>query len=460
MEPDEDNKFKIVILTAVEAEFAAVRDKLNNCKDIDCYGRTGVEGLFTLSGGKSLPIIVIKAERGNSASSAALLASVIKYKPKACIFSGIAGSISSDLNIGDIIVPEYVHDYRREKGEGVHKQRPRGGQIQGKLKTNADIAARYTTWKQYLNDSFSDCCTNTNILTEEPICSGEILLAEKSSETYKKIKNIFNDSRAVDMESAGFIFEIKFHSDLDFLIVRGISDNALQRDEEKRVDLAAEAASAFCFDVINRTYGNVGDSLSIYSFIDEQFDSKIIISTFVNSYHDNSSEIRIYFDESKMRNNSNLALPRDDIEKLIKSINLKSKILTTISSYLLKNSAIKNIDHLLFNVNERAECLIQAAKILFGPPQSNGFKILKIFLDTDFEVTNEFEAEDDDLENDIIDHRALAYQAIDVIELPRSTKLNKAVPSALIALERFTRNHPENRYENAFDVKNWTVGIP
>jgi nucleoside phosphorylase len=460
MENADKNQLTIVILTAVEVEFKAVVNKLNNIKHVECFGRTGTEGIFMLSGGESISVIVIRAERGNAASSSALLAAIIKYQPVACIFSGIAGSINSDLKIGDILVPNYVHDYRREKGGSEQKPRPRGGPIQGRLKSNADIAARCKTWKRYLDNDHLKTCKNINIVTEEAIASGEVLLAEDKSKTYEYIIEHFNDTRAVDMESAGFIFEKEYHRSLDFLIVRGMSDDALNRDAKKEVKLAAEVAAAFSFDVIDRTYGNAGNTLSIYSFIGDQFDPKIITSTFINSYHDNSSELRIDFDESIIRNNNDLGLPRDVIEQNIKSINLKSITLTTLSSYLLKNSPVKNIDRVLSNVNERAECFVQAAKILFGPPPSNGFKILKIYLDTDFEVTNAFEAEDIDLDKDIINHRSLAYQAIDIIELPRATKMNKAVPSALIALERFTRNYPENRYDNAFDVTNWTVGIP
>src|SRR5690606_23443801 len=57
-----------------------------------------------------------------------------------------------------------------------------------------------------------------------PIATGEQVVASKNSATYQFIRNNYNDALAVEMESYGFLKATQAYSNLEALVVRGISD--------------------------------------------------------------------------------------------------------------------------------------------------------------------------------------------------------------------------------------------
>ncbi len=96
---DTRNNKPIAILTALYSEAEVFLDALDDKKILKQFGSLYATG--TLHG---VPAVVCVGGEGRAASAAAAQTLCCLYHPRALIFSGIAGSISPRLEVGDIIL--------------------------------------------------------------------------------------------------------------------------------------------------------------------------------------------------------------------------------------------------------------------------------------------------------------------------------------------------------------------
>ncbi len=106
--PDYSGSRPYLVLYAFDAEGGQIASSLTTVRTDEHLGRDVRVGDFA---GHE----IVLAESGMGMTNAAMTAQrmIDKYRPKAVLFSGIAGSIDSSVQIGDIVVPEFWidHDY-------------------------------------------------------------------------------------------------------------------------------------------------------------------------------------------------------------------------------------------------------------------------------------------------------------------------------------------------------------
>lgn len=106
--PDYRADRPLLVLYAFEAEGDQISSSLTTVRTDEHLGRKVRVGDFA---GHE----IILAESGVGMTNAAMTAQrmIDKYRPRAVLFTGIAGSVDSSVHIGDIVVPEYwiEHDY-------------------------------------------------------------------------------------------------------------------------------------------------------------------------------------------------------------------------------------------------------------------------------------------------------------------------------------------------------------
>jgi hypothetical protein len=86
-----------------------------------------------------------------------------------------------------------------------------------------------------------------------PIAAGEQVLVSKESETYRLVRANYGDALAVEMEGYGFLKATHAYSNLEALVVRGISDpleGKTEADESGSQEMASQHAAAFAFEVL------------------------------------------------------------------------------------------------------------------------------------------------------------------------------------------------------------------
>ncbi len=167
---------------------------------------------------------VVMTECGIGKVNAAMSAQVMidRYSPTVIINSGIAGSVSRELKIGDIVISKdcVQHDF-----DGTQMGDPKG-LIQYNDETRIDIPADMDTANK-LYDACKDI-ENTNVLLGR-IATGDIFVAEKAMR--QSIADEFS-ALACEMEG-GAVAQVCYRNSVPFAVLRCISDDF---DENKFMD--------------------------------------------------------------------------------------------------------------------------------------------------------------------------------------------------------------------------------
>lgn len=159
---------------------------------------------------------VVMTECGIGKVNAAMSTQVMidHYNPDVIINSGIAGSISRNLKIGDIVISKdcVQHDF-----DGTQMGDPKG-LIQYNDETRIDIPADTTT-AQKLFDACADIA-DTNVVLGR-IATGDIFVAHK--EMRQSIADEFS-ALACEMEG-GAVAQVCYRNNVPFAVLRCISDD-------------------------------------------------------------------------------------------------------------------------------------------------------------------------------------------------------------------------------------------
>ncbi|MEU6388307.1 hypothetical protein [Streptomyces sp. NPDC046939] len=240
----------MVVLTALQVEYEAMRRHMTDVREVPLPQGT----LLDLGRIPGLNWSVALAETGPTNTRAALVAqhAIEQVDPDAVFFVGVAGGLKEDVRPGDVVVASkvYGHHGGRESADGF-AARPEAWQPTHAMDQLVRSARRNTPW------AFLPSGTTPAPLPRvhfEPIASGDVLLAARDSETFRRIKRHYNDAVAVDMESFGVTRAAGMNPALRALCVRGISDNA---DPDKSAydaagsqETAARHAAAFALRLL------------------------------------------------------------------------------------------------------------------------------------------------------------------------------------------------------------------
>lgn len=241
----------IVVLTALEVEYAAMRRQLADLRSH--RHRAGTR--FEVGGVAGLPgcsVALGLAGAGNAAAAIMAERAINEFAPDALIFVGVAGGLRDWLAIGDVVVATRVYGYHGARSEhNGEKIRPRAYEASHQLEQTARALARSDGWHAELAGEAAPR------IHFEPIASGEVVLNSRNSPTWERLDLHFNDAVAVETEGAGVAQCAHLHRDLPTITIRGISDHA--DGNKDRVDktgsqqLAAHQAALFARTLIVAT---------------------------------------------------------------------------------------------------------------------------------------------------------------------------------------------------------------
>jgi len=204
---------KIAIIGAMDCEISAIKKEMfdlkeENYADLKIFTGT-INGKF-----------IILAQSGVGKVNAALNTQYIidTYKPNIIINTGVAGGISEDLDIGDVVIGTYLvqHDFDvtvlgYAKGymcTGVEKDKP----------------TKYYCDKELVK-SFQSCLEQN--MSKQKIHLGIIASGDKfiSGKEIKKEINEYFGAVAVEMEGCA-IAQVATRNKIPFVVTRAISDLA------------------------------------------------------------------------------------------------------------------------------------------------------------------------------------------------------------------------------------------
>ena len=198
----------ILVLCAMKEEAADISADIKNRERIDYYKIPFYKG--TLHGRE---VLVGMTGVGKVMSAMVVQKLIDTYNPEAVIFSGIAGAVNPDLEIGDVVVSKdcMQHDLDVSSlGFKIGEIPYTGMRIIDADKKLFDAALSYK----------KDGCR----IISGRILTGDQFITEKSEEKRKLFTDILGGD-AVEMEGASVGFT-SFMNNIPFVLVRVISDRA------------------------------------------------------------------------------------------------------------------------------------------------------------------------------------------------------------------------------------------
>lgn len=306
-------KVGILILTAVEVEYQAVREKVENLETIEDPRTFSQYEIGTYLNyriairctGQGNPKMALEAERA------------IKFlNPDVVFLVGIAGGRKPQkVKIGDVLIVTRTYSY--ESGiiveKDFFKSREKGGSLDNGLIEIAKGEARNRDWLAFT--SHKDDIYN---VISGAVASGEKIIASSNSSVANWIDKSSQDALAVEMEGIGLTTALHALNNVRGLIIRGISDMLDGKEEHYSKggrELAAENACAFALQIINKLHdttisiSEIEPKHILYSYpIGPRVDPHVIKTQLIEAFAKNSTgakALAIIADANSLRREAN-----------------------------------------------------------------------------------------------------------------------------------------------------------
>lgn len=240
----------IAVIGAFETEVSLLKNKLSNRQEQLIQGIRFYTGTLN---GQQVVVSRVGIGKVNAAVSTTLL--LEHFRPKAVLFSGIAGAMNPGLQPGDIVVGKRIayHDYGRMATGGLQTwatQNPYNFTANPVYFT-CDSVLLLTASKAAKQVQFQTINNYTPKIFFGTIITGDVFLADNSKNIQLR-KDMQAD--AVEMEGAA-VAQVCFQEKVGFLIIRSLSDNANDSatlDFVKYGKMAAENSAMLVMEILKQ----------------------------------------------------------------------------------------------------------------------------------------------------------------------------------------------------------------
>lgn len=259
---DEENRFDVAIITALDGEFQAIKStfgfsKFSSPNDTLIY----YSGVVNTNANNNVKVITCCVNQMGMQSAAAVASKVIsKFSPKLVIVAGIcAGLKEASLSLGDIVVANQCWNYESGKiSEGQSDEEFIFKPDLQLLTTNQSEISKIRDFSNQ-NSSVSKMYHEFNGNKPEKvpaihfgsIGSGPYVLASK-----KYLQKLIKTDRkliAIDMEGYGIYKACEFYTDTHAVFIKSVSDFGDAEKTDNYHDYAMNASARFVFDYITQT---------------------------------------------------------------------------------------------------------------------------------------------------------------------------------------------------------------
>jgi nucleoside phosphorylase len=208
----------VVILTALNLEYEAVREKLVDTR-VHRHSKGTRFEIGTIRGTKCRVALGL-TDKGNHRAGVLAERAIQEFSPAVVLFVGVAGALW-DTPAGDVVVATHVYAYHggTSEDDGL-KARPRVWEMPHGVSQIAAHVGRARKW-----------ATDVPGGERRPevhfgaIAAGEVVQNSRVSDEARWIRDHYNDALAIEMEAAG-VAQAGHLSGAPVAIVRGISDRA------------------------------------------------------------------------------------------------------------------------------------------------------------------------------------------------------------------------------------------
>ncbi|MCX4391253.1 5'-methylthioadenosine/S-adenosylhomocysteine nucleosidase [Micromonospora peucetia] len=236
------NSSLVVILTALNLEYEAVRDRLTGLRPRRHPAGTRFE--VGRIGHSRCSVALGLVGKGNHPAAVLAERAMAEFAPAALLFVGVAGGLWPNIRLGDVVVASKIYAYHggTSEDDGL-KARPKAWEIPHEADQVAHHVARSSAWRRGLPTGAAP------VVHFGPIAAGEVVQDSGRSEQARWIRQHYNDAVAIEMEAAGVAQAGHLNRALPVVVIRGISDHAdgtkVASDGQNWQPKAASHAAAF-----------------------------------------------------------------------------------------------------------------------------------------------------------------------------------------------------------------------
>jgi adenosylhomocysteine nucleosidase len=231
----------IAVLTALEVEYAAVREHLTGVESRRHKEGTRFE-IGALAGHPHRKLALTCVGAGNVTAAVTAERVVAEFAPSALMSVGVAGALRDWVRLGDVVVATRVYAYEGGRTEGDEfLVRPRAWDLAHHVEQTVRTLTRSFAWRESLPDE--------PVAHLGPVAAGEVVHNSRTSDLARRLHTAYNDAIAVDMESAGLALAGHLNGSVPVVTVRAVSDRAdgakAQAHQAGWHPVAARNAAAF-----------------------------------------------------------------------------------------------------------------------------------------------------------------------------------------------------------------------
>lgn len=200
---------KIGIIGAMSSEIALLKENMNITKKVELSGMTFYEG--TLSGKE---IVLVKSGVGKVNAAICAQTLICVFHVDAVINTGVAGALSNQLNIGDIVVSKEAIQYDMDVTKLGYPLGLIPDMDEPRFLGNVDLITSAIDANDQLGDEVN--------IYEGIVMTADLFLADEDKKSFL-VKQF--DGMCAEMEGAA-IAHACYVNNIPFLIIRSISDKA------------------------------------------------------------------------------------------------------------------------------------------------------------------------------------------------------------------------------------------
>lgn len=255
----------IAIMSAMESEIADLRRELRP-------DPTSPDGPHTSAGMREyyagslwgVPVVLAFSRWGKVAAASTALHLIHHYAPQEIIFTGVAGSIDPDTNIGDIVVATALiqHDMdasplfaRHELPLLGRSTLPTTDSLRDRLRQAAETFVKSDLATTLKSDAIRQFGIHNPQVSLGEIASGDQFIA--SPEHGRAIKSRLPGSLVVEMEGAA-VAQVCYENSVDFGVIRTVSDRADGTADIDFPAFVADVASHYSHGILRHALGGSG----------------------------------------------------------------------------------------------------------------------------------------------------------------------------------------------------------
>ncbi len=218
---------------AMKEEIKPLLDKVQNIKKTEYAGNVYYEAEYN-----NTEVVIAYSKIGKVFASLTATILIVKYNCDRLLFSGVAGAIDPDLEIGDLIIADGLCQHDLDITAFGH---PHGFVPEGEVCISTDVNLR--------NIAREVAKKKDIVIKEGIIATGDQFIADVERKNW--IAGVF-DASAIEMEGAS-VAVVCNAFEVPFFILRAISDSAdmdAEFDFDTFLDSSAERSADFILDMV------------------------------------------------------------------------------------------------------------------------------------------------------------------------------------------------------------------